>query len=70
VELSKEIMPVFHILLTLSRLSKLMGAGAILTRTGSKKNAFANKIANDCPSGKLPHVILSPSARPVGEEFD
>lgn len=42
-ELSKEIMPVFHILLTLSRLSLLLGASAILTRSGSKKNALANK---------------------------
>ena len=47
----KKITQVFHILLTLSRLSPLIDAGAILTRTGSKKNAFADKIANHRPAG-------------------
>ena len=47
----KKITQIFHILLTLSRLSPLIDAGAILTRTGSKKNAFADKIANHCPAG-------------------
>ena len=41
--LCKEIMQVFHIFLTSNRVTILVDASDILTRTESKKNAFTNK---------------------------